>query len=238
MEATTLAALTASAAFVGFLHTLTGPDHYLPFLAMARAGQWTLPKTLVVTLVCGIGHVLSSVMLGMLGISLGMAVTGLACFEGMRGSLAGWLLLGFGLAYTAWGIRRAIRKRAHVHLHVHADGNAHEHTHVHTRDHTHVHTDGERARSVTPWILFTIFVFGPCEPLVPILMYPAAKMGLWGVALVALVFSLATLVTMTTIVAVGCLGLAQMSFVHLRRYGHAMAGLVVTACGLAVKIGL
>ena len=94
METTTLAALTATAAFLGFLHTLTGPDHYLPFVAMARAGRWSLRKTLLVTLTCGLGHVLGSVVLGMLGVALGLAVTGLEWLEGMRGSLAGWMLLG------------------------------------------------------------------------------------------------------------------------------------------------
>ena len=38
-------------------------------------------------------------------------------------------------------------------------------------------------------ILFTIFVFGPCEPLIPILMYPAAKSSVAGMLLVAGVFS-------------------------------------------------
>ena len=32
-----MAALTLAAASLGFLHTLLGPDHYLPFVVMARA---------------------------------------------------------------------------------------------------------------------------------------------------------------------------------------------------------
>jgi len=27
------------------------------------------------------------------------------------------------------------------------------------------------------WALFLIFVFGPCEPLIPLIMYPAAKLN-------------------------------------------------------------
>jgi len=34
-------ALCATAAGVGVIHTLLGPDHYLPFAAMARAGDWS-----------------------------------------------------------------------------------------------------------------------------------------------------------------------------------------------------
>ncbi|MCK4659417.1 MAG: hypothetical protein KAV82_07835 [Phycisphaerae bacterium] len=230
--------LAGTAVLLGFFHTLFGPDHYLPFVAMSRIGRWSLPKTVVITLVCGVGHVGSSVVLGLLGIALGTALIQLEWFEGLRGNLAGWLLLGFGLAYTIWGVRRAIRNQPHTHAHVHEGGLAHTHPHGHVADHAHVHTAEEKAASMTPWILFTIFVFGPCEPLIPLLMYPAAKLSLWGVALVALVFAVTTLATMTTIVVVVCLGLTKASFARLERYGHVVAGLVVTACGAAIQLGL
>ena len=238
MDDTTVMALVGTAAFLGFLHTLAGPDHYLPFVAMSRIGRWSLPKTIGVTLACGVGHVSSSVVLGVFGIALGTAVTGLEWFEGLRGDLAGWLLLGFGLAYTVWGVRHAIRNRPHTHRHVHEGGLIHAHRHGHLGKHAHVHADDQQVASMTPWILFTIFVFGPCEPLIPLLMYPAAKLSWWGVGLVALVFSLVTLTTMTGIVVVVCLGLTKATFLHLERYGHVAAGLLVSACGAAVKLGL
>jgi len=238
METTTLWILLATAATVGFVHTVTGPDHYIPFIAMSRVGCWSLPKTLIVTLACGVGHVLSSVALGGLGITLGWAVGGLEVFEGTRGGLAGWLLLGFGLAYTVWGIRRAIRNQPHTHLHVHAEGTVHAHEHAHRGEHTHVHTEEERAGSMTPWILFTIFVFGPCEPLIPILMYPAAELNVWGIVLVALVFGVVTIGTMTAVVAGAYVGLMRLRLVSLARYSHAIAGLAITACGAAIKLGL
>ena len=71
---------------VGFLHTLTGPDHFVPFIAMARVGDWSLRRTAVITLACGIGHVFGSIVLGALGIGLGLAMTRLEWFEGTRGS--------------------------------------------------------------------------------------------------------------------------------------------------------
>ena len=167
MQEASLPLLVGTAASLGFIHTITGPDHYVPFLAMSRVGRWSLPKTVAVTLACGVGHVMSSVLLGTLGVAAGLAVGGLEWFEGMRGGLAGWLLLGFGLAYLVWGLHRAIRNKAHSHLHLHPDGTSHEHLHGHAGNHAHLHADEQRAGSMTPWILFTIFVFGPCEPLIP-----------------------------------------------------------------------
>ncbi len=54
------AALLVTAATIGFLHTLLGPDHYLPFVAMARAGGCSLRKTELVTIHCGTGNVQGS----------------------------------------------------------------------------------------------------------------------------------------------------------------------------------
>ncbi len=236
-----LTGLLGTAAFLGFFHTLTGPDHYVPFVAMSKVGRWSLPKTLFVTLACGLAHVLSSVVLGLIGIAAGMAVGSLEWFEGTRGDLAAWLLLAFGLVYMVWGIRRAIRNRPHSHLHAHADGVLHRHPHVHHDEHAHPHTAPGRdpAGQMTPWVLFTVFVFGPCEPLIPILMYPALDQhGLGSVVLVATVFSVATLATMTTLVLAGYAGLSRLSTPRLARYSHAVAGASLTLCGLAMVWGL
>lgn len=37
--------LALTAAPIGFFHTLLGPDHYLPFLVMAKARKWWIIKT-------------------------------------------------------------------------------------------------------------------------------------------------------------------------------------------------
>ena len=37
-----LSILMWTAAALGFLHTILGPDHYVPFVALRRARRWTL----------------------------------------------------------------------------------------------------------------------------------------------------------------------------------------------------
>ncbi len=204
---------------------------------MSKAGGWSRGRTLTVTLLCGAGHVASSVVLGTLGVALGLALGGLQWVEAFRGRMAGWLLLGFGLAYAAWGVHRAIRRRPHRHWHAHAGGAVHDHEHRHEAEHAHVHQEGA-ARVMTPWILFTIFVFGPCEPLIPLVMVPAAEHSPWGVAVVTAVFGAATLVTMTAIVTVSLAGLDRLRLASLDRWSHATAGAALTACGLWIQRGL
>lgn len=238
--------LAGAAVSIGFLHTLLGPDHYVPFVAMSRAGGWSTRKTFLVTALCGIGHVASSVLLGTIGIALGLAVNRIEGIEETRGGLAAWLLIGFGIAYLTWGIVQAVRGQSHSHVHSHGDGTLHVHPHTHSAEHLHPHpveaastaTTAKTPPRMTPWVLFTIFLFGPCEPLIPLLMYPAASNSVWGVALVTLCFAFATLITMTVMVGLLAGGFRLLQLSAFERYGHALAGGLVLACGAAVKFGL
>ena len=63
---------------VGFVHTLVGVDHTLPFIVLGRARRWSLRKTLGVTALCGLGHVATSVALGAVGIAAGVALDAMA----------------------------------------------------------------------------------------------------------------------------------------------------------------
>jgi nickel/cobalt exporter len=226
--------LAGTAVALGFFHTLVGPDHYLPFIAMAKARGWALKKTLAIAFFSGLGHVLSSVVLGFIGLALGIAVSKLEAAESWRGNAAAWLFIGFGFAYFIWGLHRAIKNKPHLHVHAHADGAVHEHLHQHECEHVHVHERKEKA-NITPWVLFTIFVFGPCEPLIPLVMYPAAKHNLLGVILVASAFSVATIATMLTIIALSTWGLKFVRLGKLERYAHALAGAAIFLSGLAVQ---
>jgi sulfite exporter TauE/SafE len=229
-----LPVLAAAAASIGFFHTLLGPDHYLPFIVMNRAGKWSLRKTAVITLLCGAGHVLSSVVLGIIGIVFGVALAKLEVIESVRGSLAAWLLIAFGLLYFVWGMRRALKQKSHEHPHVHAGGIQHVHVHNHSAEHVHIH-NRKGTKNLTPWILFTIFVFGPCEPLIPLLMYPAAKNSIPGLVLVTAVFGIITVVTMMGVVLVSTFSANLIPTARLEKYTHAIAGAAICLSGMAIQ---
>ena len=229
-----LNALIITAASIGFFHTILGPDHYLPFVMMSWARKWSGVKTTLITVLCGLGHIGSSVVLGLIGVSVGIAVNKLEFVEAFRGNLAAWLLIAFGLAYLVWGLRRAYRRQPHVHSHTHTSEAAHTHTHSHHREHTHVHND-KTSTSIAPWALFVIFVFGPCEPLIPILMYPAAQNSFFGLVVVTCVFGVVTLGTMLGIVLLSRAGVSFVPLTRLQRFTHAIAGATICLCGLAIQ---
>jgi len=211
---TELAVLLVTAATIGVVHTLLGPDHYVPFIALARARGWSLGRTLRWTLVCGVGHVLGSVALGVIGIALGLGVSHIEAIESTRGELAAWLLITLGTLYMAWGLHQAMRHHAHHHHGPHAH---------HLR------------RTTTGWVLFIVFVLGPCEALIPVLMYPAATAGVFEMALVTAVFAAATLLTMSAVVTLSLAGMELLAFSQMERYAHAIAGATILACGLGIR---
>ncbi|MDK1021813.1 MAG: hypothetical protein QGD90_09285, partial [Candidatus Hydrogenedentes bacterium] len=227
--------LTLTAASIGFLHTVLGPDHYLPFVMMSRARGWSLAKTACITTACGVAHILSSLVLGSIGIGLGFAAAQLETLEAIRDSVAAWALICLGFAYFLWGLRRAIKNRPHSHWHAHDETGPHTHGHGHMRHHAHVHA-GEEAGSLTPWLLFVIFVFGPCEALIPVLMYPAFTRSFSGLLLVTGVYGGVTLITMLSIVLLTTWGANLLPLGKMERYTHAAAGAAICLCGVAIKV--
>lgn len=228
-----IALLSVTAISIGFIHTILGPDHYLPFIVLSQARKWNLKKTMLITFLCGLGHVLSSVVLGLVGIAVGISVTRLVSVESFRGNIAAWLFIAFGLVYMIISIRNLVKKRKHSHSHFHIDGEKHEHEHDHHKEHTHVHN--EEIVNTTPWILFLIFVFGPCEPLIPILMYPAAQSNISGAVLVSVLFSAVTIGTMMSIVLAFKLGLNKINLKPVEKYSHLIAGAMIFFSGLAIQ---
>ncbi len=228
-----IALLSVTAVSLGFIHTILGPDHYLPFIVLSEAKKWTTRKTMFITFLCGLGHVLSSVVLGLVGIAVGISVSKLVSVESFRGNIAAWLFIAFGLVYMIISIRNLYRKKKHTHSHYHIGGDKHVHEHAHVEAHSHVHE--KDVVKTTPWILFLIFIFGPCEPLIPIIMYPAAENNITGAVVVSLLFSVVTIATMMGIVLAFKLGFSKINLKPVEKYSNVIAGAMIFFSGIAIQ---
>lgn len=226
--------LYLTAASIGFFHTLLGPDHYIPFIVISKARKWSMWKTNLITFLCGIGHVGSSILIGFIGILFGIAVNKLTPIETTRGSIAAWLMIAFGLVYFIWGLRKAYKQKEHSHKHIHPDGNVHIHKHSHFKEHSHIH-EKKSIKELTPWILFTIFIFGPCEPFIPILLYPAAQNNIFDIVMVTTIFSATTVGTMMLVVSTSHLGFKLLPKLNFERFMHAIAGATIFLCGISIE---
>jgi len=176
--------------------------------------------------------VTGSVILGLIGIGMGLSLSKLEAFEASRGSLVGWMLIAFGMLYTAYGIYKYVKRGAHVHLPAFLRPKSIRHADLHLDV---KELEKEDAGRLTPWILFLIFVFGPCEVLIPMLIYPAANQSGLGVFLVALVFGIGTVGTMMLVVFLGYQGLSLVRFKGREHQLHLFAGIVILLAGAGMQ---
>ncbi|WP_227625947.1 hypothetical protein [Geofilum rubicundum] len=205
--------LLMTAASVGFLHTILGPDHYLPFIMIGKAREWTLKKTLWLTFCVGGTCV-----------EFGGDWTGRDCYWGtvaktdmagrFQGQFGGLGLIAFGLAYAVWGLKHIFRPARER-----------------------IKDEGAtQSKKITPWVLFIIFVLGPCEVLIPVLMYPAANESVGALLTVTGVFGVTTLATMMGAVFLASYGLSFVSLKPIEKYTHTIAGLVIFLSGMAIQV--
>jgi threonine/homoserine/homoserine lactone efflux protein len=205
--------LAMAAVTVASLHTLA-PDHWMPIAALARTQGWTAGRTTRITLACGLGHVTTSVALGLLAVFFGVEV--FSTFGTRLESVAGLLLIAFGIGYGVWGL-----KHAASHLH------GHHHPHY---DHVH------EPQQATPWTLFLVYAADPCVAILP-LMVAAAPLGWMSLVGLAVIYEVATITTMVSLVLPARSAantVVRGQWVH--RYGDAVAGAFIALVGVTVAI--
>jgi len=211
MNETLFPTLALTAVTIGSLHT-AAPDHWVPFAALARARGWSARRTAGVTLVCGFGHVTVSALFGLLGLFFGLRL--LQSIGGRMGAVAPLLLVGFGVLYGLWGLRRAAAPRLHGHSHSHYD---------------HVHNPSR----ASAWTLFLLFSADPCVAVVP-LMFAAAPLGVARTLAIVVLYEAATLATMLAFVLPARAGARVLRAPWLDRFGDAAAGGLIAMVGLVV----
>lgn len=201
--------LLISTASVAFLHALA-PDHWMPFAAIAKAQKWPRLKLLAITFISGIVHMGISIIFSIIALVLGFSVSKLKSIEGHRAEIALWLLIGFGFAYTIWGIKKAKEKK-----------------------HKDIEEERQKADTVAVWTIFAVIVLGPCEPFIPIILL-GYNYGYLGIISVSIIFSLVTIAMMMMQSLLAFKGIALIKNDVLERYAHAFAGLVIVLTGIFV----
>lgn len=208
-----LLTLTFAAAGMGALHTALGPDHYLPFVLMEKASAISRQRLFWLVAFCGLLHCGSTVVLAAFAVWAGRAATDFEVLQGVRGDIAAWAFVAFGVLLVLRGLRRRPR-----------DGGSM----------MHLRPKAGRWR----WALLLIFVLGPCEWLIPAALVAAADHGPGAVAPICIAFSLATMATMVVCVAILAGSLRFVPRAWLDRHAMVLMGLVTAGGGGAILFGL
>lgn len=212
------------AASVGFLHTLAGPDHYLPFVALRQACRWSKRRTFLVTLACGFGHCASSVLLAFGATLIGATVMRADSTSLWRGDLAAGAFVLLGIVWIAIGLHRAKNGRRLV-LKAQESGQVFD---------AFPEAPGRRLG----WSLFLIFVLGPCEWLVPASLIILGKSGWPAFWLLVIIYSAVTMATMLGTVFLLVLGVQRLPSQWVAKHAMTLGGGSVLACGLLMFLGL
>tara|TARA_Y100000588_G_scaffold345751_1_gene393259 strand:- start:9 stop:707 length:699 start_codon:yes stop_codon:yes gene_type:complete len=224
-----LMSLAGAGLAVSFLHAIL-PNHWLPFVLAGRAQKWTEAKTLSVVLVAGGGHVLMTTILGVLIVSLGMAVSHYV--EEWSAPIAGGILIVFGLYYAV----RHFRGGGHSHIHLlghhdHSDGSS---DHDHGTPETHSH--GLRAADAVPVLsLIAMLTFSPCEGFLPIYL-TAWPHGWIAFGVLSVVLAFGTLAGMFAFTWLTMRGLERVSFPSLEKYEGLVLASVLILLGVGVML--
>ena len=202
---------------IAFLHTFTGPDHYLTFWSLAKSHKWTARRTIFFTTICGLGHVFGSLLMALPAIYLGKKLLVALDIQDLRIELAAWGLIFIGMFY----FYRAFKPKA---------------------------LSASFLMFGTP--LFLIFILGPCEPLIALLM---AEEAIHTGMILSLIIAY-TLGTITTMIGcVLCLMIIDSRMMYfnegifaiikrsknvrsIHHGSHLMSGMVICGCGLAMLL--
>ena len=137
-------------------------------------------------------------------------------FGARSASVAGLLLMGFGVAYLLWGARHVIMRKLHGHSHEQFD---------------HVHD----ATRTSTWALFAIYCADPCVAVIPII-FAAAPLSIAGTIGIVVVYEAATIGTMVGLTVLARAGSSVIRGRWVERYGDSAAGGLIIATGIAVAL--
>ena len=231
--------LVATGGAVGVLHTLV-PDHWAPIVVLARQQGWSIARTARTAALAGVGHVGSTLALGLVVWLAGVAVSVRYGHIVEVVTAAALIVFGAWVAYGGWNELRHGAPHAHhehAHLHVHDDGTRHVHWHQHHDADEHeaqgsaavLHVHSHRSSGRTALLL--ILGSSPMVEGLPAFL-GASAYGAPVLGIMAAVFAAATIATYVATCAFGVAGLARISLGPLERYGEVLSGAFVAAVGV------
>ncbi len=234
----TTMAVVGAAAMTGIVHALI-PDHWLPFVLIGRARNWSLRSVALVAGFSGMIHAAISVGLALIALAIGIgAARAMALGENLEHAGA-WALVALGLAYAIW----AWRKGGHFHpggarLHAEPEGDACSGGEGPAHpDHLHYHAD-DAWISGSRWSLAGLALLvgiNPCVLITPIVLAGVAIDRM--TALTAAAAYSVTAVTTTVVLSMIGVGATRRLWVPgAARYMEAASGLLIAALGAGMLL--
>ena len=231
--------LMATAGATALFHTLI-PDHWLPFVLVARSQGWSVRKTFFTTLFSAIFHVTLSLGVGVLALFLGRELI-LALGERIE-VFAGGTLVFFGLVYAlffmAGGGRHQHYFPGHGEHHPLEDFLPESGSVTEAEpgpSHRHIVSRHLGDQSIGSLALAVVVGLNPCVLAIPLVLATVAE-GPWSLLAVGISFALTSVVVLVAASLLGYQGMKRINLPFLNRYGEVISGLLIAALGLIMLI--
>jgi len=228
MPSTALTTIAATGFSVAFFHAAI-PTHWLPFVLVARARNWSNARTLVVTSLAGLGHVALTSLLGLVVAWFGFQIES-------KVKAFPWLAGGLLLAFAGYYLWQQLHGRGICHHH--PPGSRH---HAGAQcgaegDGSHWQEELKDSPLVSPqsgeWAaisgLFIMLTLSPCESFLGIYL-SGVQFGWPGFFLLSAILAVATLAGMTLFTWLALLGFTRF---RLKRFERCEAGLLAAVFGV------
>jgi hypothetical protein len=207
--------LIATVAVIGVLHTIV-PDHWVPITLIARERKWSKAETAKAAGIAGTGHVITTLLLGIVVWVAGAVVA--ARFGQVVDLISSLALIGFGL----WVATSSWLEIRHERIHHHDHG----------MDHDHDHTHGAKKKRTA---LLLILGSSPMIEGIPA-FFAAGKFGVGVIIVMAVVFAISTIVTYVLLCTLSYAGIENMRLGTFEKYGEVLSGVFITIIGLVFFI--
>jgi nickel/cobalt exporter len=194
--------LIAGSFLLSVLHALI-PNHWLPILAIGKKEQWTLAQTTRVTLIAGLAHATSTVLIGMVLAFLGSRLAGTV--ESFMLYIAPTLLIALGLFYIYQHSRHH-----HFHLHGHPEQASHN--------------------SII-FSLASAMFFSPCFEIEPYFLLAGAN-GFLFAAFLGVLYTVVTVAGMVVWVRITYRGLLRLNWHSLEHNAGIITGVILIITGI------
>ncbi|CAN5518687.1 hypothetical protein BH10BAC4_BH10BAC4_17060 [soil metagenome] len=195
--------LITSSLVLSLLHGII-PNHWLPVLAISKKEKWDLAETTRVTLIAGLAHATSTVLIGvalaLIGAKLAVVVENFTAF------IAPGLLVALGLFYIYQHSR-------HHHFHLHG------------------HPEQVANKNRLIFSLASAMFFSPCFEIEAYFLV-AGTQGLWLFALLAVLYTVVSVTGMIVWVRLAHSGLLKMNWHSLEHNAGIITGITLMLSGI------
>jgi nickel/cobalt exporter len=186
------------------------PNHWIPLIAIGKTENWTIKESLKATIITGLAHTMSTILIGIIVGLIGMKLS--HSYSLIISYFAPSILIGIGIVYMILDFR------------------GHEHHHHKNFE----NTKNKNATESKIAILITLSLAMFLTPCIEIEAYyfQAARIGWKGIIIVSAVYTLTTVILMLVLVYAGYKGTQRLRSHTLEHHEKLITGIVLVGLGI------